>query len=579
MTASTNCRRSDLQTVGCRLDLRRWLISTLLASVILIACCARAQTPRISWAGQLTDAAYMWELYNVIDAAVDPQGNVAFTGWFYDPTLTFGSQTVTNLGLPQNVGYDEQNGFVAKYNSAGNLLWVQRIGGNQGDQMQACAADAAGNVFVTGSLYSTNVWFGTNLVVKAGGRAAFFLAKFGPQGNLIWVRQVAGFLGAGSPYGNSVAVDGAGNIHVGGSLYQGSITFGTNVLSNPYNGGATNPYPAQIVAEYTGAGDVIWARIVSFNGYDYGPVFAVDAQGNTYLSDSFPGVANFGSLVLTNTGGAEGSTLFLAKYDPAGNFVWANPVAVSSLPIYSWALAVGPQEDCHILGRYAPDATFGTVALPTTDSYGNGFIAKYDAAGGLAWADPILVVGSGGDVVGANLIVDPMDNCWAIGTVFSPTVTIGGITLTNSGSQDGHCFVVKYQPSGNPLWAKILDSPGVYTHALGLLDSAQDLFLYGEAAGTNVLNLDGILVDGPTTGETYYFAAKIDGPALTVQSVGGQLVISWPTNAVGLSLESSLVISGGNWSPVTNAPAVVGDQFAITNDISAGSRFYRLRNF
>ena len=53
---------------------------------------------------------------------------------------------------------------------------------------------------------------------------------------------------------------------------------------------------------------------------------------------------------------------------------------------------------------------------------------------------------------------------------------------------------------------------------------------------------------------------------------------SWPLAAADYTLETSTNLTGTNsWSAVTNTPAIVELQNAITNGISTGSRFYRLR--
>jgi hypothetical protein len=576
MKSSLNYSRSFFRR---RKSLPAWvraLIPTFLI-IVLVGFRAQSQTPRISWAEQLTGSANAF--LSAMNAAMDQQGNVIFTGWFYTPTLTFGSQTLTNSSLSLNVngGINAENGFVAKYSHSGDLLWVRHIGGSLRDGVEGCAADAAGNVFVTGWILSSNAWFGTNLIVNAGGNSALFLCKFDPQGNLLWVQQVAGNAG-----GNTVGLDRNGNVHLAGTFSSGSLIFGTNVLINPYYDPETNAYPfGDFVAEFTADGDAVWARAVSFSSDDNGRSFAADALGNSYISDSFSAVANFGSMALTNSS-ASGATLFLAKYDPSGNLAWVEPVGVSSQGIPSEGLAVGPQGDTHILGGYS-DAMVGTNTLPIADggfAAENAFVAKFDSDGQLIWVDPIVVNTPWG-FWGANLAVDPMDNCWAIGSAAGPSVGFGSVTVTNSdaSTNDRHCFIAKFHPSGNLLWARTVNSPGVSTYAVGVLDSTQDLFLYGVANGTNALNLAGIVINGPTDGTNYFFAARIDGPTLSAQSVAGQIVISWPTNAAGLNLESTADLSSGNWSPVTNAPAIDGDQYSVTNNIGAGSQFYRLRNF
>jgi hypothetical protein len=67
-------------------------------------------------------------------------------------------------------------------------------------------------------------------------------------------------------------------------------------------------------------------------------------------------------------------------------------------------------------------------------------------------------------------------------------------------------------------------------------------------------------------------------PVLQVQAYGSDLVITWPIAADGYALETSTSLTGTNsWAPVTNVPAIVDFQNTVTNEISAGSRFYRLK--
>ena len=67
-------------------------------------------------------------------------------------------------------------------------------------------------------------------------------------------------------------------------------------------------------------------------------------------------------------------------------------------------------------------------------------------------------------------------------------------------------------------------------------------------------------------------------PSLQARTSGHELILSWPTNAVGFTLQSTLQLSPtAIWVDVTNAPAVVGTQFTITNCFSSSAQFYRLR--
>jgi uncharacterized repeat protein (TIGR03803 family) len=92
-------------------------------------------------------------------------------------------------------------------------------------------------------------------------------------------------------------------------------------------------------------------------------------------------------------------------------------------------------------------------------------------------------------------------------------------------------------------------------------------YLYGTTAGGGLPN--------PGLGTFFRMAMPV---SLTSRVSGNELVLSWRTNAVGFTLQSSADLnSSTNWMDFTNAPAVVGAQFTVTNSISASAQFYRLR--
>jgi hypothetical protein len=69
-------------------------------------------------------------------------------------------------------------------------MWAKQIGGTNDDFSYGITADASGNCFVTG-YFSGNATFGpTNLT--SSGITDGFIAKFDSQGNLIWVTQAGG---------------------------------------------------------------------------------------------------------------------------------------------------------------------------------------------------------------------------------------------------------------------------------------------------------------------------------------------------------------------------------------------------
>ena len=67
-------------------------------------------------------------------------------------------------------------------------------------------------------------------------------------------------------------------------------------------------------------------------------------------------------------------------------------------------------------------------------------------------------------------------------------------------------------------------------------------------------------------------------PCLNATSTGNELLLSWSTNAVGFTLQSTLDLTPSVvWVDAANPPSVVGTQFTVTNSLSGSAQFYRLR--
>jgi len=93
-------------------------------------------------------------------------------------------------------------------------------------------------------------------------------------------------------------------------------------------------------------------------------------------------------------------------------------------------------------------------------------------------------------------------------------------------------------------------------------------FFFGLTGGTStnaLIALEGIR-----------FYAEV-GPTLQAAIDGSDLVLKWPVSASGYTLEASSNLVAGSWIEITNAPTIVDFQNVMTNDLSIGNRFYRLR--
>ena len=70
---------------------------------------------------------------------------------------------------------------------------------------------------------------------------------------------------------------------------------------------------------------------------------------------------------------------------------------------------------------------------------------------------------------------------------------------------------------------------------------------------------------------------NVTAPSLQAQLSGGNLMLSWPMSAQNFSLQTTTNLGDPNsWVTLTNVPAIVNLQNAVTNPITSGQGFYRL---
>jgi hypothetical protein len=59
--------------------------------------------------------------------------------------------------------------------------------------------------------------------------------------------------------------------------------------------------------------------------------------------------------------------------------------------------------------------------------------------------------------------------------------------------------------------------------------------------------------------------------------IAGQMILSWPTSAVGFTLETSTALAPDRgWIPVSSQIEVFGCSFVVTNRLEAPAAFFRL---
>jgi hypothetical protein len=216
------------------------------------------------------------------DIAVDYAGNTFITG------STQGVFEGTYFGGVSDM-------YLAKYDPAGNRMWVRQFGSPDRDQSHALAVDAAGNAYVTGRVEAS---LDGN---TAYGHQDMFLVKYDPMGNKIWSIQA----GTSSiDTAESIAIDRNGYIYIAGESF--------NPLNEqPIDGAEKYVF----IAKYDQDGNRIWINQIGSSGNIDARRIAIDNSNHLYLSGDYggeiEGVVSNGS-----------SDLFLAKFEPDGSRQW-----------------------------------------------------------------------------------------------------------------------------------------------------------------------------------------------------------------------------------------------------------------
>lgn len=471
--------------------------------------------------------AYLWDVGYAI--AVDTAGNIYVAGR--------SSQT---WGTPINPhsGYNNIDGFVAKFNGAGILQWNTFMGSSVTTELfNTISVDGSGNILVGG--YGSGNW-GTPVQPYAGGDYDAVFAKLSPSGAPLWHT----FLGSsGSDFGYAAVHNGTGsNIVVGGS----SETWGAPLVA--YTGGKE-----VFVAALDDDGTLQWSTFAGGNGDDTAVSLVLDSSGNIFLGGYSNG--SWGTPILGYMGGQDA---FVVKLNSSGVLQW-NTFMGSIGDDYGNGIAVDRLGNI-MLGGYS-NATWGSPLRPFTG--GNDvFVAQLDMNGSLLWHG---FFGSEADDTGGRVAVDGDGNITVTGTSYA---TWGTPINAYAGGPDA--FAAQLENNGTLRWNSFMGSAtNNYDYGSNVgVDCAGNVFVVGTSDGGGWGTPSTPWINGTSNA----FLARIGEPGhavcTSVQMDQGSFTPTWQlietdnTADVTINTEPGYIIDsvsgcGGTWTginPYTTAP-------------------------
>lgn len=414
----------------------------------------------------------------VRDMEVDDQGNVYVCGEIR-PNGLIGGQPATTYGMLHT-------GFVAKYDCNGTLVWAHTFGNINRSYATAIELDGNGHLYLTGQVHSSTfpnyeLYFMDTVITDT--IFDLFLAKLDTSGNRIWLN-IAGPGGAqlnSRPY--TMDIDPHGKINILIFANSGELYNGLNIQTGNYT------------IKYDTTGNVINVRYLSPELYNYTIVnydIEYDSFGNWYMATFFfqDTITIGGQQIIRNVnlaGGSQFDLLFI-KLDSMNKTQWYIQIGDSSLSAAGWGVELdGPN---HVVFTGRARAGINLQGHIFTNPLGNSpltnvtFIAKFDTAGNLVWADNVHSQYSCSG--GGKLARDSTGNFYFSG-IYIGNAIFGTTNMTSVNQVD--FYLCKVNPSGTIQSATTFATTGTKPYATETrTDASGNVYVAGSFDGTITIN-------------------------------------------------------------------------------------------
>jgi hypothetical protein len=383
--------------------------------------------------------------------AVTAQGDIVVGGLFLG-TTTLADQMWTSLG-----GYDL---LVAKLGRDGTLQWGHRIGGAGAEHGAAVGADAEGNVLFAGE-FSGAIELPGGTPLQSQGAADLLLAKFSPDGALVWARS---FGGPGSEFEPKLAIDASGDVVIA-AVFEQTIDFG---------GAPLVAVDAQdiAVAKLDGDGAHVWSKAFGGGAGDGMSDLAIDGDGDLALTGWFANDLDFGGGPLLG-----GGVYVAVLAGDDGSHVWSRAAGNGD---NNGGCAVGFAGDGSLLvtGYFRGSVDFGGGPIAAVDET-DAFVATYAADGAPLWAR-----GYGGELYdgGCGVAAGHADD-WIVGGHYAKEIDLGGGKLVKEQPSAGYLASLARGDAAHRWSLRVYAHPSARVDRLAAYPDG-DVVVVGSFAGT-----------------------------------------------------------------------------------------------
>ncbi len=392
-------------------------------------CSFKINAQTVNWGLKIGGTGFDFARFTI----VDDSNNFYVLGMFNNTI------TIDSAGNPKAmVSAGQRDYFLIKYNCNRVQQWRVRVGGT-GQEGGAFAGyglalSKSGNIFISGSFAGTCNFVSSNGSVFASksssGADDIFTAKLNNNGIFQWVIDHGS---SGWDEAGSIAVDDNENVYTLG-FFSGTCTFKSISASPTINRVALGSTDA-FVTKHNSLGSLIYATAGGSSAQDMATNARADKYGNLYVTGIFSccsgGNGTFGNYTIGNANSWGG---FVAKLNPAGNFVWVKHMGSAADEAFINLEIDHKNDKIYAIGHFNGTTTISSTpplsAITLTPNGGSDILlTKFDTSGGLLWANKY---GGTGDDIGWGIDIGNDGNP-IIGAEYENTFTFGSTALTATG--------------------------------------------------------------------------------------------------------------------------------------------------
>ena len=296
-----------------------------------------------------------------------------------------------------------------------------------------------------------------------------------------------------------------------------------------------------------------WARtLAGMPGTDYSGFYgtAVDADGNVFAVGAqsegagIPGAYDYGDGV-TLDGPDYFTNAVIVAYSADGNALWGRTIHSASDNSVFTAAAVDADGNVYAAGYQTGTGAFdyGDSVIATSDIGAvNAVCVKYDTDGNVLWAR--TVNGGSADSRFSGLAVDADGNVYAAGYQEDvDTYNYGGSASATGESSNINVVLVKYDSSGNGLWAST-----TFSGTNGSSESRFEGVAVDDGGSVYAAGYQYLPGGAP---DDFFYSATLECPGVTAKNTGMLVCYSgstgeaqWATSVISTDTQNNCYFRG-----------------------------------